>query len=75
MEYFTCGDDMNSRLWEILRKQGVSQTKLSEITGIRQSEISQIVNDKKPNLSLRIALKIAKALNTKVEYIWYDWLD
>jgi len=75
MEYFTCGDDMNSRLWEILRKQGISQTKLSEITGIRQSEISQIVNDKKPNLSLRIALKIAKALNTKVEYIWYDWLD
>ena len=75
MEYFTCGDDMNSRLWEILRKQGISQTKLSEITGIRQSEISQIDNDKKPNLSLRIALKIAKALNTKVEYIWYDWLD
>lgn len=64
-----------SRLWEIMRKKNITQTELAQTLRMRQSEISRIVNDQKPNLTLRVAMRIAKALEYPVEYIWNDWLD
>jgi len=74
MEYISCGDVVMSKLRKILREKDITQVQLSEITGIRQSEISKIANDQKPNLSLRVAGRIAKAVDYTVDYIWYDWL-
>lgn len=75
MEYNSCGDNMHSRLWEELREQGITQTELAEKLHMRQSEISRIVNDQKPNLTLRVAMRIARFLGRTVEYLWHDWLD
>jgi transcriptional regulator with XRE-family HTH domain len=55
-----------------MKKQSITQLGLSDMTGIAQSEISKIVNDKKPQLSLAQAKRIAKALNRSVEEIWPD---
>lgn len=74
MEYSSCGDELMSKLKKILREKDITQIQLSKITGIRQSEISLIVNDQKPNLTLRVAGRIAKAVDETVDYIWYDWL-
>ena len=37
----------------------ITQTDLEKLTGIGQSELSKIINDKKPGLQLRTAQKIA----------------
>lgn len=69
MQNIHYGDDVN-RIREILKARGMTQVELSELTGIQQSELSRIINDQKPNLSLRIAKKIAKALDCSIEDIW-----
>jgi len=53
-----------------MKDKGITQTELAARTGIDQSEISKIVNDKKPNLSLAVAIRIAKALGKSVDYLW-----
>lgn len=55
----------------IRKKQKVTQTELSEMTGIAQSELSLIENDKK-TCNVETAKKIAKALGYSVEHIWPD---
>ncbi|MCO1599793.1 helix-turn-helix domain-containing protein [Desulfosporosinus nitroreducens] len=61
-----------NKLWEVMKSKGITQLRLSEITGIAQSEISKIMNDKKPKLTLTQAKRIAKGLNCTVEKIWPD---
>jgi len=65
-----------NKLKEIMFFKGITQNDLEKITGIGQSELSKIINDKKPGLQLRTAQKIAMALGVKVDDIWpINWFD
>ena len=60
-----------NRINEIRKKQKVTQVELSKKTGIAQSELSLIINEKK-TCNIDTAKKIARALGYSVEYIWPD---
>jgi len=65
-----------NKLREIMFFKDITQNDLEKLTGIGQSELSRIINDKKSGLQLRTAQKIAKALGVKVDDIWHiDWFD
>jgi len=72
VEYLPWVKNMDNRIREILREKGMTQKELESITGIAQSEISRIINDRKPSLSLAVAKRIAKALDCNIEQIWPD---
>lgn len=55
-----------------MKQKGMTQDDLSERSGVRQAQISLIMNDKKPNLSLKVAKRIAQALDSTVDYLWPD---
>lgn len=64
------GDNMESRLKEILKERGMTQAHLVRKTGANKSTINRIVNHGQiPELPL--AYKIAKELNLYIEEIWY----
>lgn len=72
MEYFAYGGALYvNRINEIRKKQKITQVELSKITGIAQSELSQIINEKK-TVNIETAKKISKALGYSIEYIWPD---
>lgn len=65
-----------NKLREIMFFKGITQNDLEKLTGIGQSELSKIINNKKPGLQLRTAQKIAKALESTVDDIWpCNWFD
>lgn len=65
-----------NKLREIMFFKHITQNNLEKTTGIAQSELSKIINDKKPGLQLRTAQKIAKALESTVDEIWSsNWFD
>ena len=59
-----------NRIKQIMKKQGIIQADLAEITGISQGDLSKIINGKKERVSLMSAAKISKALGYSVEHIW-----
>lgn len=62
---------MGNRIKEIRKKQKVTQRELSKLTGIAQSELSLIENDKKTCI-IETAKTIARALGHSVETLWPD---
>ena len=52
-----------------MHKKGMTQRELAQLTGIPQCDISKIINDRKA-IYLTTAQRIAKALGSKVDYIW-----
>jgi plasmid maintenance system antidote protein VapI len=60
-----------NRMQEIMWLKRITQKELSKMTGLKQSEISLIINDRK-EIYLKTAKKIAKALGKPIEYIWPD---
>jgi len=56
-------------------KKGITQTDLSDMTGYSQSHISKIING--GDLYLSTAQELAKAVGSKVDYLWpdYVWFD
>lgn len=57
-----------SRMKELRKKKGVTQVHLQEMTGIDQGDLSKIENGLR-NLSLKYAIRIAKALETNEDYL------
>ncbi|WP_180953776.1 helix-turn-helix transcriptional regulator [Bacillus sp. T33-2] len=62
---------MQSRLREILKKQGRSQKWLAEQVVVNKSTISDLVKGAH-DPSLLVASRIAKALGVKIEDIWFE---
>ncbi|MEM2138822.1 MAG: helix-turn-helix transcriptional regulator [Candidatus Woesearchaeota archaeon] len=56
-----------NRIKEVLKQKNMSQQELADKCGISKHHLSMIVNNKKPNLSVPIALKISKALKTNID--------
>lgn len=55
----------------IMKLKRITQEELSKKTGLEQSEISRIMNERK-EIMLKTAKKIARALGEPIEYIWPD---
>jgi putative transcriptional regulator len=62
---------MESRLKEILKEEGRTQSWLCEKVGVSNTTMTSLVN-KKRIPTLPVAYKIAKALGLKIEDIWYQ---
>ena len=61
---------VNNRLQSILDKRGLTQKDLAKMTGLYQSDISEIMAGKKQRMTLVTAAKISTALENSVEHIW-----
>lgn len=55
--------------------KNISIYKLSKITGINRSYLTQLENNKKFNPTLKVVYKIANALDVKVDDLFYSELD
>lgn len=53
---------MRVKLKEIIEERGITQLKLSEMTGIRQAAISEIVNNRRDTINKGQIETICKAL-------------
>lgn len=60
----------SNKIKQIMKKQGITQVELEEMTGISQGDLSKIIAGKKVRLTLMNAAKISNALGHSVEYIW-----
>ncbi len=59
---------INKRLKDLIIKSGKSQTKIAKEAGIHINTLRNILNGKQTkNISLRVALGVAKATGTTVE--------
>lgn len=65
-----CNREFGERLMKMMRRKCVTQTELSEQTGLTQSQISNYINGIN-SPSFYVVDKIAKALNCSVEYFRY----
>lgn len=60
--------NFSKRLDYILLEQGISQRRLSEMSGITEQTISRYVNDERVPKATEI-VKIAKSLNVSIDYL------
>jgi DNA-binding XRE family transcriptional regulator len=58
------------RIREIMKKKGIKQSELAEAIGVGRSHITRIIDGDRLCISLPIAMKIAKALNTPIDEIF-----
>lgn len=68
-------DLSKNRIKQVLKRQGIGQTELCEMTGINKSDLSKIIAGKKERMALLTAAKIAKALGYSIDYIWPSLYD
>ena len=61
---------VKNRLKEILDERGIKQNWLSEKAGITKQTMSNLINNRF-NVSLESAMKIVKALDLKIEDVFY----
>jgi putative transcriptional regulator len=61
-------------LKELLEQQGLSQSQLSELSGVRRARINQMCNGDVERLELEHIEKICKALKVK-PWDWIVWTD
>jgi len=59
-----------NRVREVRVQRDLTQEELSKLAKVSQKDISLIENDQKPNFSLAVAQRIAKALGETVDYLW-----
>lgn len=62
---------MENRLSEIRWRKGWSQAGLARRAGVAKSTICELENGNITNPSLEVAFKISKALNLKIEDVFY----
>lgn len=65
-----CNREFGERLLRIMRRKCITQSELSEMTGLTQSQISNYINGRNAP-SFYVVDKIAKALNCSIEYFRY----
>lgn len=62
---------MGYRIKEIRQKQGMSQQELSEKSGVSRAIISNLESGKTEQTTVRTLLKIARALESTVDEIFF----
>ena len=67
-----CRKEFGIRLSRLMRRKGIMQSELSELTGITQASISQYINGRK-SPSFYTVDKIARALDCSIEDLRYKF--
>jgi len=62
---------VRNRIYKILTDKGISQAELARRSQINRFQLNKIINNKKRGVSLKTAFKIAKALNMKIEEVFF----
>lgn len=62
-----------NRVREVRLQRGLTQKQLSKLAEVAQKDISLIENDLKPDFSLKVAQRLAKALDKTVDYLWPNY--
>lgn len=63
---------MPNKIKEILQEMNMTQMELADIVGINKSHLSKIVNGTGNYPSVKLAVKIAEALNKNVKDVFYE---
>ena len=61
---------LKTKIHELRRERGMQQAELAELVGVRRETIGKLESGKY-NLSLKLAMDIAKVFGTTVEEIFY----
>jgi DNA-binding Xre family transcriptional regulator len=61
------------RLKVVLAQKGIQQKELAEIAGMENYQISQLCKEKKPNITLGTAKRIADALGVTLDEVFGDY--
>lgn len=64
-----------NRIKELLKELNMTQEELALRINIPQPEVSLISSGKRPDLTLRTAAKISRALGKPIEYIFPDYFE
>lgn len=59
-----------NRVRDAREEKGLTQIELSERAKVRQAEISLIERGLKPNVSIPVAQRLAKALGKTIDYLF-----
>ncbi|WP_084078801.1 helix-turn-helix transcriptional regulator [Desulfitobacterium chlororespirans] len=59
-----------NRVREAREEKGLTQKELSKLANVRQAQISLIENGLKPNISVPVAQRLAKALDKTMDYLF-----
>ncbi|MBQ9658041.1 MAG: helix-turn-helix domain-containing protein [Clostridia bacterium] len=63
------------RIKEVREKKNITLYKLSKLTGISRTYLTELENNKKTNPSLETMYKISLALNVSIRSLFYSTLD
>ncbi len=63
---------MKFKIKEFREKMGISQEKLSKISGVSRNLIARLESGELTSTSTTTLFKLAKALNTRVENIFFE---
>jgi DNA-binding Xre family transcriptional regulator len=64
-------DGISNRIEEVLIEKNMTKQELADLTDLYPSHISEIASGKRKGVTLPIAIKIAKALDMKVEDLFF----
>lgn len=60
----------DNRLKAIMEEKGIIIQEIADMVGVNQSLMSLVVNNKRQNISLRLAWDISEALDMKIEDVF-----
>ena len=64
------GENMKNRLKELREERGISQEKLSELSGLSRATLSKIENNEEVGVNSRTIAKLADVFNVKASDIF-----
>ena len=61
--------DIGQRIKKMRDRKGLSLRQLSELSGVERGLISKLERGQRPQVSLQVAMRIAKALGVTLDYL------
>ena len=61
--------DIGQRIKRLRARKGVSLRQLSELSGVERGLLSKLERGQRPQVSLQVAMRIAKALGVTLDYL------
>jgi DNA-binding Xre family transcriptional regulator len=70
-ERVVAADVLGSRVFIAMRARKMTQSQLAKSAALAQGDISKILNGKKTHLTLDVALRVARALMIRLNWLFY----
>jgi len=61
--------DMGQRIKRLRDRKGLSLRQLSELSGVERGLLSRIEHGQRPQVSVQVAMRIARALGVTLDYL------